>query len=147
MKEPSYMIVIPMNEKDLENPKVFMDNLAKNEHIRIKDLHVDDERGMLVDLEIDGAEYQVAINPVDVDIPEFVRPEHAFSEEEFKMLDEATVGLSVCMDFDGDSNRCFYDQLRFIDTLFPDIRCDIDVVVRNLVIVYHLHCYAVDGIT
>ena len=132
MKEPSYMIVIPMNEKDLEDPNVFMDNLAKNEHIRIKDLHVDDERGMLVDLEIDGAEYQVAINPVDVDIPEFVRPEHAFSEEEFKMLDEATVGLSVCMDFDGDSNRCFYDQLRFIDTLFPKMLAILDCPSEKL---------------
>ena len=33
MKEPSYMIVIPMKETDLDDPKVFMDNLRKNENI------------------------------------------------------------------------------------------------------------------
>ncbi len=132
MKEPSYMIVIPKNEKDLDDPKVFMENLAKNEHIKIKDLHVDDERGMVVDFEIDGAGYEVALDPVDVDIPEFVRPEHAFTDEEFKMLDEATVGLSVSMDFDGDSNRCFYDQLRFIDALFPETIAVLDCPSEKL---------------
>ena len=35
MKESSYMIVIPMSERDLDDPKVFIDNLKKNEHIQI----------------------------------------------------------------------------------------------------------------
>ena len=132
MKEPSYMIVIPMKETDLDDPKVFMDNLRKNENIQITDLHIDDERGMVVDFKIDDSAYQVELNPVDVDVPEFVRPEHAFTEEEFKRLDEATVGLSVCMDFEGDSNKCFHDQLRFINALFPEMLAVLDCPSEKL---------------
>ena len=132
MREPSYMIVIPMNEKDLDDPKVFMDNLAKNDRIKITDLHLDDERGMIVDFKIDDNEYQVAIDPVEVQIPSMVRPEHAFTEEEYKMLDEARVGLSICMDFEGDNNRCFHDQLRFMDALFPEMLAVLDCPSEKL---------------
>ena len=132
MKESSYMIVIPMSERDLDDPKVFIDNLKKNEHIQIRDLHIEEELGMVVDLVIDGNEYEVTIDPIEIDIPHHVRPEHAFTEEEFEMLDEAHVGLGVCMDFEGDSNRCFYDQLRFIDTLFPEMLAVLDCPSEKL---------------
>ena len=132
MKEPSYMIVIPMDEKVLENPGNFLDNLNDNELIKVKDMHFDDERGMLITFVIDGAEYQAAMNPVDVEIPSFVRPEHSFTDEEFQKLDEARTGLSICMDFDGDSNRCFYDQLRFINVLFPEILAILDCPSEKL---------------
>ena len=132
MKEPSYMIVIPMDEKVLENPGNFLDNLNDNELIKVKDMHFDEERGMLITFVIDGAEYQAAMNPVDVEIPSFVRPEHSFTDEEFQKLDEARTGLSICMDFDGDSNRCFYDQLRFINVLFPELLAILDCPSEKL---------------
>ena len=132
MKEPSYMIVIPKNEKDMEDPKSFLDNLMNNELINIKDMHLDENRGMVIDFEIEGSEYEAVLNPEQVEIPGMVRPEHSFTEEEFKMLDEARVGLSVCMDFEGDSNRCFYDQLRFINVLFPEMLAVLDCPSEKL---------------
>lgn len=132
MREPSYMIVIPTDEKILENPGNFMDNITNSELIKIKDMHFDEERGMLVNFMIGDMEHMVSLNPVDVEIPSFVRPEHSFTEEEFQKLDAARVGLAVCMDFDGDSNRCFYDQLRFINVLFPDILAVLDCPSEKL---------------
>ena len=119
MKEPSYMIVIPMSEEELADPRNFMERLTQNGIVKVNNMNFEDDRGMVIDLEVEGISYQIALNPVDVEIPGFVRPEHAFSEEEIKLIDEARAGLSICMDFEGDSNRCFYDQLRIIDILFP----------------------------
>ena len=88
MKEPSFMIVIPRNEEDMENPGSFLGNLTDNELISVKDMHFDEERGMVVRFEIEGAEYEAVLNPEEVEIPNMVRPEHAFSDEEYQMLDE-----------------------------------------------------------
>ena len=132
MKEPSYMIVIPMNENDLEDPKNFMDNLQDNEHISIKDMHFDDDRGLVILFKVDDNEYEVEIGPVDVEIPNFIRPAHAFSEEEFRKLDEARVGLGVCMDYEGDNNKCFHDQLRIINAMFPELLAVLDCPSEKL---------------
>lgn len=132
MKEPSFMIVILRNEEDMENPGSFLGNLTDNKLISVKDMHLDEERGMVVRFEIESAEYEAVLNPEEVEIPNMVRPEHAFSDEEYQMLDEARVGLSVCMDFEGDCNRCFFDQLRFINALFPDILAVLDCPSEKL---------------
>lgn len=132
MKEPSYMIAIPKDAGLLEDPKFFMDNLVNCDFIKISDMHIEDEIGLVVELEIGGNEYTVELNPQGVSIPEYVRPEHIFSEEEVKMLDEAEGGLSVTIDFEGDSNQCFYDQLRIIDVLFPDLLAVLDCPSEKL---------------
>ena len=132
MREPSYMIVIPRDPGDMDDPKVFMDNLVNSKDISIKNLRIDEEHGMMVNFAIGESEHEVAISPVDVNIPEYVRPEHAFTDEEFEMLDEAPVGLSVCMDYDGDNNKCFHDQLKLIHALFPELLAVLDCPSEKL---------------
>jgi hypothetical protein len=112
------MIIIPVNEEDIKDPSVFIENLKKNARVHLKSLQVDEERGLVADFEVDGKPYQAEINPTDVEIPEFVRPQHAFTKEEIERIDGTKTGLSVCMDYEGDSRVCFYDQLRFINAMF-----------------------------
>ena len=69
MKELSFMIVIPRHEEDMENPGSFLGNLTDNELINVKDMHLDEERGMVVRFEIEGAEYEAVLNPEEVEIP------------------------------------------------------------------------------
>ena len=121
MREPSYMIIIPMKEEDIMDPKIFIDNVFKSEHVKIKDIGGDEESGMIVTFQVDDAEYAVGVSPVDVEIPPYVRLAHSFSEDEFKLLDETRAGLSVCMDFEGDNNKCFYDQIRIINAMYPEM--------------------------
>ena len=132
MQEPSYMIAIPKDQGLIEDPENFMDNLTSCAFIKINDMDIDDTRGLVVDLTIGDNDYEVEINPTGVEIPDFVRPEHAFTDEEVKMLDEAQAGLSVCFDYEGDSNQCFYDQLRIIDALFPDLLAVLDCPSEKL---------------
>ena len=132
MRESSYMIIIPMNEKDVEDPETFISNLNGNEHVRIKDMHFDDERGMMIKFIVDDREYEAAVGPTEVEIPNMFRPEHTFSEEELQKLDAATMGIYVCIDFEGDNNQCFHDQLKIINAMFPEILAVLDCPSEKL---------------
>lgn len=132
MREPSFMIVIPKNQSDIEDPEIFMNNLKDNEHVSIKNMHFDDERGMMITFKVDDTEYEAAVAPTPVEIPSMFRPEHTFTEEEFQQIDAATMGIYVCMDFDGDNNKCFHDQLRIINAMFPEILCVLDCPSEKL---------------
>jgi len=120
VKESSYMIVIPKNEKDMHDPKKPLENLMQNEDIQIMDINTDDERGLILKLKLDDNEYEVDLDPTEIDIPDMVRPAHVFSEEEIRQIDEARMGLGVNMDFKGNSQKCFHDQLRIINAMFPN---------------------------
>ncbi len=132
LKEASYMIVIPMSQKDIEDPMIFVENVKQSESVHIRNIHMDDERGMIVDFAVDDRQYEVEVNPTDVDIPNLVRPEHIFTEEEFRIIDEAKFGLSVCMDFEGDNAKCFHDQLRIIDAMYPEKVAVLDCPAEKL---------------
>lgn len=132
MKESSFMIVIPMNPQDVDDPEIFMKNVQESEHVRVKDLHFDDDRGMIIKFLVDDAEYEAAVGPTPVEIPNMFRPEHTFTEEEFKLIDEAEMGIYVSMEFEGDCNQCFYDQLRIIDAMFPETLAVLDCPSEKL---------------
>ena len=120
MKEASYMIIIPNKEEDMHDPKKPLENLMQNKDIQIENITADEDRGLILTLRLDDNVYEVDLDPTDIDIPDMVRPAHAFSEEELKQIDEARMGLGISMEFKGSSTRCFYDQLRIINALFPD---------------------------
>ncbi|MDY6416031.1 MAG: DUF4026 domain-containing protein [Succinivibrio dextrinosolvens] len=120
MKESSYMIIIPKHEEDMHDPKKPLENLMQSVDIQIKDINTDEERGLILTLKIDDNVYEVDLDPTEVEIPDMVRPAHAFSEEELKQIDEARMGLGISMEFNGSSTQCFYDQIRIINALFPD---------------------------
>lgn len=132
MREPSYMIVLPMNEKDIDEPDILLDNLSANEHITIVDTKFDDEQGVIVDLKVDGKPYQMIMMPTDIEVPDMFRPQHDLTEEEYQKIDETTVGLGVYMDFDDDNAQCFYDQLRMIDAMFPEVLAVLDCASEKL---------------
>ncbi|MBQ6017382.1 MAG: DUF4026 domain-containing protein [Clostridiales bacterium] len=132
MREQSFMIVIPKNRSVMDDPKGFLDNLAANEHINIKNVDMEEERGLVINLEVDGKPHQINVFPTDVEVPPIVRPEHVFSEEEYQLIDEARSGIVVNMDFDEENARCFHDQLRIIDAMFPDILAVLDCPAEKL---------------
>ena len=132
MQESSYMIVYPMDPTILKDPKKVLEPLVDNEKIKVKDIGYDEERGMILEFAIDGAEYKAYIDPVEMEIPSFVRPAQVFTEEESEKLNNAKAGLSVTIDYEGDNNRCFHDQLRLIDVLFPDILAVLDCPSEKL---------------
>ncbi len=126
------MIAIPKDQSLIEDPKNFMGNLTSCEFIKINDMNMDETRGLVIDLTIGDNDYEVELNPTGVEIPDFVRPEHAFTDEEVRMLDEAQAGLAICINYEGDSNQCFHDQLKIMDVLFPELLAVLDCPSEKL---------------
>lgn len=132
MREQSFMIVIPKDENVINDPKGFIDNLVASEHIKIKNCEMEEERGLVIDLEVDGKSHQINVLPTDVEVPPLVRPEHVFTEEEYQLIDEAKSGIVVNMMFDEDNARCFHDQLRIINAMFPETLAVLDCPAEKL---------------
>lgn len=126
------MIAIPKDQSLIEDPKNFMGNLTSCEFIKINDMNMDETRGLVIDLTIGDNDYEVELNPTGVEIPDFVRPEHAFTDEEVRKLDEAQAGLAICFNYEGDSNQCFHDQLKIMDVLFPELLAVLDCPSEKL---------------
>ena len=59
MKEPSYMIIIPMNQKDIEDPRTFVENVKSSESVSIENIRMDEQRGMIVDFLVDDRKCQL----------------------------------------------------------------------------------------
>ena len=132
MREESFMVIIPGGKDDMSSPEIFLNNMKNNDYIMIEDFHIDEVFGMIMNLQVDGKPYEIKINPVEVEVPDFFRPEHAFSQEEIERIRQIPVGLSVCMDFDDDPIQCFYDQLRIIDSMFTEILAVMDAPSEKL---------------
>jgi len=133
MQEPSYMIVLPIDQKDIESPDTIMNNLSECDFIQITGVNMDEEKGLVMDMTVEEVPYQIIMDIVDVEVPPFIRPAHFFTEEEITQIDNTKIGLSICMDFKGDSAQCFYDQIRIIHAMLPEVLAVMDCPAEKLI--------------
>lgn len=128
MKEESYMIVVCEDEQLVNDPHTLMENIKKRDIIDVYDIDYDDDReAALLKLTIEGRQREVWLSAADIEIPPFIRRGHYFTDEELEKIDERSVGLSVSMNFEGDPRICFYDQIRIIEALVPDLIAVLDI--------------------
>lgn len=126
------MILIPQRPEDLKNPQQVIDNLQKSDRLKVAGIKADERSRLLITIEINGHTYPVVVHPTEVQIPDFIRMGHTFSQEEFQKLAQACVGLAVSMDYVGDCQECFYDQLQIIHTMVPDLLAVMDCPSEKL---------------
>ena len=70
-------------------------------------------------LSIDGREYKIALAVLHVEIPEFFRTVHAFSDLDFQKIEKIQVDMCVEMEYSKDFLTSYHDQLRIINLLVP----------------------------
>ena len=126
MREPSFMIVIPVKCDDIHDPGVFLTNLEKSEEITLVNTDMDEGRGLIIDLSVKDRPYRICVYPTMLQIPSYVRSVHSFTKKESEAIDAAESGLAVTMDYSGDTAVCFHDQLRIINAMFPEILAVLD---------------------
>ena len=97
MREKSCMIVVPENEEDIRIEKVLA-RLENSNDIKMtgelkkkKNEEDDDIPGVAMTLSIDGREYKIALAVLHVEIPEFFRTVHAFSDLDFQKIEKIQV--------------------------------------------------------
>lgn len=120
MREKSCMIVVPENEEDIRIEKVLA-RLENSNDIKMtgelkkkKNEEDDDIPGVAMTLSIDGREYKIALAVLHVEIPEFFRTVHAFSDLDFQKIEKIQVDMCVEMEYSKDFLTSYHDSFAFI---------------------------------
>ncbi|MCR4649203.1 MAG: DUF4026 domain-containing protein [Lachnospiraceae bacterium] len=132
MQEDSMMIAIPRDSEDFKDPEVLKNNLDANESTNVLSFELDQYERFEIKLTIDGRLYTIWLSLEPVEIPRFIRMDHQFSKKDVEVLQKVTLGLGVNMIYNGDSRICFYDQIRIINILVPDVVAVMDIPSEKL---------------
>ena len=138
MREKSCMIVVPENEEDIRIEKVLA-RLENSNDIKMtgelkkkKNEEDDDIPGVAMTLSIDGREYKIALAVLHVEIPEFFRTVHAFSDLDFQKIEKIQVDMCVEMEYSKDFLTSYHDQLRIINLLVPDAEMETGQISQKI---------------
>lgn len=129
MREESRMLVVPANAEDISVEKV-MGRLSSGSMIRICATEKIQKYGadvMKLSVEINRRIYDVVLSLTDVDIPDFFRTEHFFSDLDFQKIDQMKYALAVEMEYKDEFLSTYHDQLRIINCMVPDKLAVIDI--------------------
>lgn len=118
MKEKSYMIAIPEKQEDLEDVAVFLTRLCSTSGIELVS-HGFEEVLKLV-LKVEGKEYEVWIEPEEIEIPAMFRAQHLFPDVDIEKVENARAGLGVGMEFSEDVLASYHAQLKIVHALLPE---------------------------
>lgn len=133
MDKRSYMVAIPKQREDLNDPKQLMDNLAASKECKIiSQEFVDGEEnlvevcgygykaGIKLVVEVSGVQYRAIVLPIQFEIPPMVRAQHFFRDIDIKTIEGSQVGLDVVMEFSDDPFASYHAQLKLVSALVPD---------------------------
>ncbi|MCI8608432.1 MAG: DUF4026 domain-containing protein [Firmicutes bacterium] len=119
MKEKSFMLGIPLEEKDILNPNDVLDRLKGAEGIEIRTSFLEDGK-MVVQADVLGDTYTMEAWPEEFTVPEFYRVQHIFPDLDFKALKTAKCVLVTSMEFGDDPLASYHAQLKLLDAMLPD---------------------------
>ena len=125
MKEKSYMMAIPQEEKDLYDMKGIMGRLSNSSEMEL--ISHDFGESLELVLKIGGEQYQVEMYPMDVKISPMFRIQHLFPDVDMEAVENAKTGLCVVMEFGEDALMSYHAQLRIIHTVLPDVLAVTDI--------------------
>lgn len=117
MDKISYMMAIPNNEKELEDPKLLTERVAQMDGVQVMSTELENETVSL-ELVYNDTLYQARIYPVDFTLPEFFRIQHFFPEVDIEAVEERETGLGVELEFAEDALASYHLQLKMIAAMF-----------------------------
>lgn len=117
MDRTSYMIAIPNNEKELEDPKILTERMARLEGVQIMETEMENET-VSFELVYNDTLYQARIYPMEFALSEFFRTQHFFPDVDIEAVEERSRGLGVELEFAGDALASYHLQLKLIAAMF-----------------------------
>ncbi|MBO4990547.1 MAG: DUF4026 domain-containing protein [Firmicutes bacterium] len=117
-REHSYMTVLPMEPKEVDDGVLHLTRLREAKDFRVNGLE-EKNGGLKLKVTYRKEDYNVSLLPVDFAAPQLYRTEHFFSDREIKAIERAKKGLSVTVEFGADALTSYHLQLKIIHTLLP----------------------------
>lgn len=117
MDRTSYMMAIPNNEKELEDPNVLTERVAQMDGVQMMSMEMENET-VSMELVYNDTLYQAKIYPMEFVLPELYRAQHFFPDVDIEAVEERNIGLGVELEFAGDALASYHLQLKMIAAMF-----------------------------
>lgn len=111
-KEPSYVMLIPKDDSQLNDLEALMNKLMSAPFINVISRKVTD--GFELVLEYQGVEYKFCAHVRDFELPPLFRINHDFTDSEIAVMESAKRGLVSEMVFAGDNCTGFHLQIKLL---------------------------------
>ncbi len=128
MKESSLMTVIPADPQDI-SPAKLLERMRQSREIIVSSSEYDvagDNSPLRIPIRIESREYVVMLSFTEIEIPEFYRKAHFFTDLDFQKIEKIETGLDVEIVYTDSFLASYHDQLKIINCLVPDVLAVID---------------------
>lgn len=132
-KSVSYIMAVPRNPECIVSPENLFDSLDKEpKGFELMDVRRDEEHGCFtVYAKYKSVLYTLDVTAEEFDLSDFI-VKHYFSDEDRKVMQQATAGLTVSMVFGDDILDSFHLQLKVLAWLIPDMVGLVDFASTNI---------------
>lgn len=127
MERTSYMLAVPVEEKELEEPKLLAERISGMDGVVVIKAELEDE-AMKAELIYNDTLYCAKLCPMQFSLPRFFRAQHFFPDVDIAAVEKQHVGLSVELEFSGDALISYHLQIKMIDAMFS---CGVLAVLDN----------------
>ncbi len=126
-KTTSYIMAVPMKDKDVYTPQMIYDKINESEEFELKNISFDDKNACpMLTVVYNGLEYivDVKVETLQID-PDFIFC-HPMPEECIKKLKSSKIGLTVSLTFSDDIIGSYFFQIKLLNCILPDKAAVVD---------------------
>lgn len=113
-KEPSYAMLIPMDDKMLDNVEALVRKLVGQSFINVVSTTTLDGGWYKIALEYKGESFELFVSVDDFELPELYRIGHDFTDEEIAVMESAKRGLISHMVFGENNCASYHLQIKLL---------------------------------
>lgn len=117
MERISYMLAVPVEEKELVEPKLLVERISGMNGVQVIKAELEDEE-IVVEFIYNDTLYCARLYPMQFELPEFFRMQHFFPDVDIAAVEKQHMGLSVKLEFAGDALISYHLQIKMIDAMF-----------------------------
>lgn len=125
MDRTSYMLAIPVDEHELEEPQLLVERITGMEGLEVFDTSRDNDK-LLLEVVYNNTLYKVRLHPAEFELPRFFRTQHLFPDVDIAAIEARNAGLWVELEFADDALASYHLQLKLIDAMFSGILAVLD---------------------
>lgn len=117
MERTSYMLAVPVEEQELEEPELLTERIMGMSGVSVIKAELEDET-IEAELIYNDTLYRAKIYPMEFSLPHLFRVQHFFPDVDVAAVEERHMALSVELEFAGDALASYHLQLKMIDAMF-----------------------------
>lgn len=120
-RQPSYMMVVPINIENIINPEFIYYNLRNSKEFKTLNIYFDSKKKCPgVKIEYNNELYDLKFSIENFNIPKGYNLSHYMSVENIEALKKVNVGITTNMTFSDDIVQSYFLQLKVLNCMVPD---------------------------